>query len=294
MAGLFRTKGAAAALKKGLQLAAQDKRAEAFRYFASAAEKGVAEAEYQVACSYFAGTGVPASAAEGVGGMERAAGLVLLEAQTALAVAWLRGVPTAEGSANADRKSVGGDVGADVLGGGAAHLFDQVVPGQPDFARAVAWARRACEGGSAEAKAILAYILSSGPEEMRDLEQGDRLFREAAEAGSIQGHLGWGVARLRLAKSAEDSQAAAGHLKIAAAAQFPMALYLLGAMYAVGQGVEKDPEQAAACYRAAAEKGLRPAQARLGAALLQGHGVARDPVAAETWLRRAALAGDPE
>ena len=93
MAGLFRTKGAAAALKKGLQLAAEDKRAEAFPYFARAAEKGLAEAEYQVACSYFAGTGVPPSATEGVRWMERAAGQGLLEAQTALAVAWLRGVP---------------------------------------------------------------------------------------------------------------------------------------------------------------------------------------------------------
>jgi len=55
-------------------------------------------------------------------------------------------------------------------------LFAEEGPGEPDFASAVKWAGPAAEAGSAKAQAVLAYVLTCGPEEMRDLEKAHRWY----------------------------------------------------------------------------------------------------------------------
>ena len=62
---------------------------------------------------------------------------------------------------------MGGNAAAE---GAAPSLFGAARGGlSPDPRRAAEWARRAADNGSADGKALLAYILTSGPEEMRDL-----------------------------------------------------------------------------------------------------------------------------
>ncbi len=67
---------------------------------------------------------------------------------------------------------------------------------------------------------------------------------------------------------------------------------MLGAMYAHGQGVRRDPAVAAAFYSRAAHRGYAPAQLAFARALAHGDGVTRDPAAAWKWLRLAAKRGD--
>jgi TPR repeat protein len=66
----------------------------------------------------------------------------------------------------------------------------------------------------------------------------------------------------------------------------------LGWYYRAGQGVAKDPVQAAKWYRKAAEQGDASAQHNMGACYFYGAGVAKDLVQAASWYRKAADQGD--
>lgn len=70
--------------------------------------------------------------------------------------------------------------------------------------------------------------------------------------------------------------------------------FVMARAYAAGDGVPKDPEQAAAWYRLAASQLLPPAQREAGLAYLAGNGVAKDEAEAATWLALAAEQGDAE
>jgi TPR repeat protein len=67
---------------------------------------------------------------------------------------------------------------------------------------------------------------------------------------------------------------------------------MLGAMYAHGQGVHRDPAAAAAYYCRAAHRGYAPAQLAFAGVLARGDGVMRDRAAALRWTRLAAERGD--
>src|SRR5262249_26174120 len=137
----------------------------------------------------------------------------------------------------------------------AAALFAEDDAPRPDFERALSWARQAAELGSADGQALLAYILSSGPEETRDPPEAERLYRKSAEAGCPQGYLGYGLALLRLEDTARYPEAAEWMRK-AAESGLATGFYLLGAMLERGQGMAPNPEQAVLLYREAAQRGL--------------------------------------
>ena len=66
---------------------------------------------------------------------------------------------------------------------------------------------------------------------------------------------------------------------------------MLGGMYADGQGVQEDIDQAISWLRKAAEQGLAEAQYELGQMYANGRGVPQDDTLAEMWLRKAAEQG---
>ena len=72
------------------------------------------------------------------------------------------------------------------------------------------------------------------------------------------------------------------------------AQFLLGTMYATGKGVPQDYREAAKWYRNAAEQGLAEAQYGLGAMYDFGMGVPKDHREAVKWYRKAAEQGDAE
>jgi TPR repeat protein len=72
------------------------------------------------------------------------------------------------------------------------------------------------------------------------------------------------------------------------------AQYNLSIMYETGEGVAKNIAEAAKWYRAAAQRGLVKAQARLGNLYANGQGVAQDLAEAAKWFRKAAEQGDAE
>ena len=190
-------------LKAGKKLLAADKPAEAFPLLAQAAQSGLPEAEFLVARAYLEGRGVPPSAAEGARWLERAAAQGLADAQSMLAALYIRGIPALASSLTG---AAGAASEATALVGGrpAAALFAAVEGAQPDFEKAVLWSRKAAEQGSADGQALLAFVLTSGPEDLRDLDEAERLYRLSAEADCPQGCLGYALALMRKAKGPEE------------------------------------------------------------------------------------------
>ncbi len=283
----------AAALRRAQKRIEAGDRTEAFPLLARAARAGIAEAEFLVGRAYLDGAGVPPSATEAARWLERAAERGYVEAQTLIAAIYLHGVASRR---PAPGEAVSADAAPTVaeLAGPASTLFRASVGVEPDPDRAAVWARRAADAGSAEGQALLGYLLTSGPDSLRDVEAGEALYRRSAEAHCPQGHLGYALALLRQAQTPAMLAQAGEQLSKASEAGLGTAQYLLGVLHEQGRGVAQDLERASALYAEAAGKGIRAAQARYGLALLNGQGVERDPQEGESWLRRAALEGDPE
>ena len=91
---------------------------------------------------------------------------------------------------------------------------------------------------------------------------------------------------------AGHSTAAFAILKPLATQGNAVAQYLLGLMYAHGQGVPRDYAQARAWYRKAAAQGEAEAQLDLGWMYAHGQGVPRDYARARAWYRKAAAQGE--
>jgi len=108
----------------------------------------------------------------------------------------------------------------------------------------------------------------------------------------------WLLATLMGASSAapmENSEtadkAAGGHLARLhqdAEQGSPLAQYLLGAFYQLGEAIPQDYAEAANWYGRAADQGLAVAQFALGAMYARGEGVPEDVVRAHIWLSLSA------
>lgn len=264
----------AAQLARASQLAAQGAHRAAFPLFAKAAKAGLPAAWHELGRAYLFGRGVPPCPTEALCWLTRAAAAGEVAAQSLLASLALQGVSQTT----------------------HAGLFATVcgdVDGPANFHQALRWAQRAASGGSPEAQALLGFILTAGPAEVRDPEQGELLYRQSAEAGNAQGQFGWALALLRR-NTADAVHEARGLLEAAAAAGVPTAHYMLGVIAESGIGGPLDFAAAAEHYRAGAELGQRSAQLRYGMALLAGRGIQQDAFNGELWLRRAGLAGEPQ
>jgi len=247
----------------------------ALALLAAAAKAGDADAAFALGEHYLEGKGTLRQAFEAARWYRRAAEAGHVGAQCQLAHLCLLGLslPAAES---------------------APALFEPIVAQAPDYHSAALWARRAAEAGAPAAQAMLGYILSNGPEGLRDPDGALGWYRKSAEQDCPQGHLGYGLALMQRADTADKAFAACDELVCAAHAGLPMAHYLLGVASECAIGAMLDEVQARRHYKIAAESGHHSAQARLGVLLLEGRGGAVDLQNGETWLRRAALGGDCE
>jgi len=303
----------AARLAYAVVLAEDGEHGRAFDQFARAARSGVSAAEFRLGRCYLLGLGVPSCPDAALRWLTRAAEGGEREAQALLATLALQGI------------SFGAEAGL-------LEAASRYAGRPPDYQAALKWGTPAADGGSAEAQAVLGHILTSGPDELRDVPRAAHYYQLAAESGLAQGQLGWALALLRDdasqgrapqggpsdgggpeggssgggASEAGASEAAASEggasgggsaevhrlLNAAAEAGLPAAHFALGVLAEQADAGAEQLAVAAGHYHDAAERGHRSGQFRYGAALLNGRGVARDTQAGETWLRRAGLAGE--
>ena len=176
-----------AALKRAQSLSERGAAARAFPLYARAARAGLPEAEFRVGRLYLEGAGVPYSRLEGMRWLERAASHGLVEAQSLLATLYVHGF----GSARTQAADPGGVPATTAL-------FANTARTDPDYDSALKWARLAAEAGSSDAQALLGYVLTAGPETIRDLDLAQSWYQRAAAAGSPQGALGYALALARV------------------------------------------------------------------------------------------------
>ena len=221
----------------------------AFALFATAAEAGDAEAAFAVGERYLDGKGTLRQPFEAARWYHRAAEAGHARAQCRLAQLHLVGL--AQGA-------VGPNAG----------LFDPVEAGVADYYAAVLWARRAAEAGASEAQALLAYILTSGPEELRDPDAAFEWYRKSAEQDCPQGRLGYVIGLMQRADTADKAFAAHDELVQAAEAGLPTAYYLLGLGAERGIGTKLGRGRGATALQGGGRSWARqrPGEARLVAA----------------------------
>jgi TPR repeat protein len=103
-------------------------------------------------------------------------------------------------------------------------------PSDPDFASALKWARQAAEAGSATGQSVLAYVLTYGPEAMRDLEKAHQWYQRSAAAGCPEGCLGYALSLAPRTQDDEGRREIAEHLRRAAETELPTPIYLLAVL----------------------------------------------------------------
>jgi len=269
----------ALAVRRAARLQEQGRHLRSFSLLAAVATRGHGEAQYYMGMSYLEGKVVPRSMSEAVGWLRKAAEAGVVRSQTLLAALYVNGKAAAD------------------AGPSLESLFDDVFTstpstGHPKFEEAAKWARKAAEAGSADGQALLAYILTNGPPSLRDPDAALRWYRQSANGGCAQGHLGYALALAGRASDAATKAEMCRHLERAADADLATAMFLLAHLKEHGEVIPKDLNGAIALYRKAAMRHHLASQSRLGALLSSNQGAPDATTEGEEWLHRAALGGD--
>jgi hypothetical protein len=118
--------------------------------------------------------------------------------------------------------------------------------------------------------------------------------RAKAESGDANAQNNLGVIYAKGDGVAKDPTEAAKWYRKAAEQGDGRAQYWLGIMYLAGAGVAEDQNEGIKWFRKAAEQGYAPAQLDLGLYYLVGLGVPKDPTEAFSWYRKAAKQGNAD
>jgi len=160
------------------------------------------------------------------------------------------------------------------------------------------------EGLSEEEKAELKeQIMPGGFDDVKVAEEKFKALMADAKAGDpaaqnslgVMYYTGEAVSKNLSGKVLDtDPELAAGWFFRAAEQGYADAQFNLGLMYANGEGVPQDMEQAVELFKKAAEQGHVDAQNNLGAMYFTGEGVARDEKKAIEWFEKAAAQGNED
>lgn len=216
------------------------------------AERGDAQAQFEIGFRYFSGDGLGQDFATAAEWWLKAAAQDHVAAQVNLAQMYENGVGVTRDSEEATRwflrAAQEGDTTGQVRLGEA---YQQGLGVMQDLEEAVFWWRRAAEQGSAAAQNYLGESYRGGTGVPRDFMQAVAWYEKAAR----QGH--------------------------------PTAQTNLGFMYRFGEGVMQDLPTAVELWRRAAEQGNVTAQYNLAVSYHNGEGVISDLIEARKWAEVA-------
>ena len=258
------------------------------------AAAGDAEAEYQLGLIYDEGRKVDRDRAQALRWYRTAAehGHVLAALNTGVLYDSGSGVPRdAVAAAFWYRKAADADNGRAAYNLGLLYENGDGVP--RDRKQALSWHQKAQRAGIAAAGAKIA-ALSPKPAPARITQSALPALEQPADAsaGKRDARL-----RMALAKdyapgtSADDDQAAAALIRAAADGGDAQAACNLGMRYVNGRGVARDWAQGESWLRRAAQRGHVPAQNNLGMLLASEHYPNADSGEALMWVSKAANAG---
>ncbi len=177
------------------------------------------------------------------------------------------------------------------------------------------------------AMALIGEIYAQGLAVKRDPEEAAHWDKLAGDRGNREGAFAYGMALLKGEGVAKDEAAAKSYFEKAAAAGHPGALYNLGvlalaaepkdfksaaddfrksadggdldalfalaALFRAGEGVQKNPDEAAALFKQAADQKHPGAEVEYAIMAFNGEGMPKDEALAARYLLRAAQEGNP-
>ena len=230
---------------------------EAERTYRKDAERGNAEAQYNLGACFENGNGVNQDFAQAAQWYAKAAKQGLADAQVALGILFATGHGVKEDiSAACDmfrRAAEQGDIDAQVYLG-RQYLVGEGV--KQDWSEAKKWLYPAAEKGDDRAQNMLAYIyLTGGNGTTKDNYLAFKWFKDSAEQGN------------------DDAQ------------------FYTGVCYYFGYGTKKDYKLSAEWWKKASEQDNILSQYNLGLCYLNGYGVKKDIAEAKRWLQKAADGG---
>jgi len=143
-----------------------------------------------------------------------------------------------------------------------------------------------------EAQYVFALYLGTGFHISPDPERSFSFLSKAASANHSEAQAKLGEMYLRgIAPAEKDTAQAIRLLKVAASAQVPLAMFLLGECLELGAGIDTNASEAAAWYGRAADKGHAESQYRYAKCLEHGKGVTQDLNRAMEYYTLASRAG---
>ena len=163
-----------------------------------------------------------------------------------------------------------------------------------DEAEAVKLYRKAAEAGSVDAMHNLGHMLDAGRGGSKDESAAVTLYRKAAELGDahVMTHVGW---MLRDGRGVpKDLLEAAKWFRKAAGLEDKFGMHHLALLYTGESGFTRDDAQAMTWFSKAADLGYAPSMNYLGIGYARGLGVAKNLAEGLKWSRKAADLGDPD
>lgn len=228
--------------------------AEAERFGKQAAEKGSAEACYQLGIFYERFAGGAPDWNEAAGWLEKASQLGHGGAATRL----------------------------------ASYHYGGRLGDEPDPITSLIWCRKAAELGDAEACFMVSSFYAEGKAIPKDMVASSAWLRLGAQRGHIQSANQLGLRYLTGTGIEQSPVEAVRWFEIAANAGMPAAWLNLSELYLNGLGVQRDRLKAIQLLESAAKANNLQAQERLSRYLSQGASGQRDPVGAAYWAARMA------
>ncbi|KAF9163176.1 hypothetical protein DFQ26_002863 [Actinomortierella ambigua] len=259
-----------------------------------AAKQGVAAAQVRIAKMYEQGQGVDASNEKTVSWYRRAANSGRADAQHRL--------DEMEAVMGLTKAAEQGDASAQVR---LRRIYAEGGGVDKSYTEAANWFTKAAEQGDTSAQVRLGTMHAEGDGVDKSPTEEAKWFTKAAELGDASAQVrletmyaeGGGVDKRytgtakRLTKAAEhgDISAQAAKWFTKAAEQGDASAQVrLGAMYAEGDGVDKNYTEAAKWFTKAAKQGDAGAQVRLGTMYAEGDGVDKSYTEAAKWFTKAA------
>jgi len=230
--------------------------AAAYNEVRTKAERGDAQAQFDLGWMYDEGKSIEQDSTEAVNWYLKAAEQGLAQAQFTLGVMY--------------------------------HTGQGVVQDETQAAR---WYRKAADRGDSTAQLLLGSRYTDGNGVPKSTEEAAKWFRKAADQGEASAQFLLGRAYESGAGVPKDNVEALKWYRLAAAQEDADAQAEVGNAFETGLGVLRDYAEAARWYRKAAGQGQKRAQFRLGAMCSTGQGVERSNVEAVKWLNLSAAQG---
>jgi TPR repeat protein len=254
-----------------------------------AAERGDAEAQFQLGRMCLRGTNVPQDQAEGVKWLRAAAENKDEEAQAFLAVMYYQGIAVRKDLNEASKWARLAAEHGDAENQYNLGLLYERGEGVPeDEQEAAKWYRLAAEQGHDKAQYALGVM-----NDHLNYTEAAKWYRLAAEQGHA--HSQWKLARLHASKGTgmQDEAECIKWCRKAAEQGLTEAQCGLGHMYFSGEGDSaRDYEEAVRWYLLAAKQGSVSAQSQLATVYFNGQGAPQDLVKAFMWQDLAASSQD--